>query len=321
MPQTFDDDPLGSVLEYAVLAQEPDRGARSAWTATNLRHSMVELLEPFGGPAGTLTRSHMAGMLQHGRDNRQVRERLDWAFDILEAHHLFVPYARDDNLNTTYRVVSALGRQLFDGDSYEEFLFGATRIVARRRGSVVRLVGPGGDGIGSGFIVGGTLVATARHVVEDLSDFVVQTEEGVVLPHRAVIRHPRDGIDLALVELAESTGCRPFRLSDEWSLLDPVVVFGYPPIPRSVDAYLVVSKGEIAANPVLYPDEQQIIVISCLLRGGNSGGPVVNSRGEAIGVVSRQLFRQVAPTEASLNESLGLAAATEAWLLRELLIR
>jgi S1-C subfamily serine protease len=256
-------------------------------------------------------------VLSIGRNAGRLRQVLDAVFRTLEGKYLLVPYARDANANTTYRVVSDQGRQLFDNDAYQEYLFGILRVVQRWRSSVFRLVNRKGDGVATAFLIAPRQIATAKHVIEEMPDFVVQSEQGHELKHSQVRLHEATGVDLAVVMLDEPVNMRAFRIADEYDLLDPVVVFGYPPIPRTNDAYLVVNRGEISAKPTLYGENREIIIVTCLLRGGNSGGPVVDVTGAVVGVVSRHLFKQVAASEQSINESLGFAAATPARHLRD----
>lgn len=325
MEYIFDQDPIGALLEYAVLRERYDGQARATektmWERQNIKYVELHILQPWLGPPGAITKLQMCQILEPGRKKGEVRQCLDWAFRVLETHQLLLTYAADANPNTTYRVISPLGRELVETDSHQEFLFGSTKIVERWRASVVRIVNSEGDGIGTGFLVKSDLIATAWHVIERMPQFVVESEKGNKFEHIEVIRHPQEAVDLALIRLKEPVSIRRFRISPKYDLLDPVVVFGYPPIPRTKDAYLVVNKGEISAKPTLYRNDQRILVVSCLLRGGNSGGPIVNARGAVVGIVSEQLFKQVSPEEKSINESLGIAAATEAVHLNDLINR
>ena len=123
-------------------------------------------------------------------------------------------------------------------------------------------------------------------------------------------------LDIALITINNtSMKAKPFNIQPNFDLLDEVVLFGYPPIPITDDAYLVVNRGEISSIPTLQNGIDAMIV-SAILRGGHSGGPIVNNKGQVIGIVSENLFKQLSPKEESVAEGLGFSAGLGSqWLL------
>lgn len=329
MAIAFDDDPLGAVLEFSSLfrdGQYTSGPGRGAWETANLKrpgaagfHSFSSSMQVWIGPA--VSKGHLLNLLEVGRNKDAVRKKLDRVFMKLEVEHLIEPFAKDDNLATTYRVITPLGDELLQDNSYIEYVAGLPKVVERWRSSVAKIYHATDSGIGTGYLVRPNLVATAKHVVDGLSEFVVAFEDGTVVAHKSIVRPQKMGdLDLALIELEEPVvGRRPFRLSIGRDLLDEVVVFGFPPVPQADDAYLVVHRGEISADIKLYHSQLQVLVVSSLLRGGNSGGPVVNRRGHVVGTVSQNLFKQLADGEESLNEGLGFAAAIPSEWLQDLM--
>lgn len=316
MPKSFDDDVAGSILEFGKLMRGNgvvSSPAQKAWEKANLKSAHPQT---WIGPAMFYT--HLVTLLSPGRDRDAVKARLGRAFRVLEREHLIEPWSKDDNPNTSYRVLSELGEELLGEDSYKEYLFGSAYIVGAWRSSVVKIFHPSDAGIGTGFVVADGLIATARHVIEELDEYAVQLDDGRIVATRGV-RVPRaEHLDIALVEADLPEDVRPFRLARSYDLLDDVVIFGFPPVAHSDDAYLVVNKGEVSSVVTLRTGFQAIVV-STILRGGNSGGPVVNRRGQVVGVVSDNLFNDLKPQERSVNEGLAFAAATPVELLGDLL--
>ena len=326
MIPTFEDDILGCVLWFAHLKRENDGGARAAWVKANERSAgpgtFTMPSQPWLGPA--TARKDLEDVLAVGRDRHAVRRQLGRAFLKLEQSLLLEPLAGDDNPTTAYREVSELGLELLQQDSYREFVLGLPFVASRWASSVVCIYSKNESGVGSGFLVGERLIATARHVPEDLGEFEICDHEGHEIEVSGAPIYPQQtsgDLDLALIEIrAQPAGMTPMRLAPHPDLLDEVVVFGFPPVPFTTKPHLLANRGEVSAIVDLRTDYQAIIV-TCLLRGGNSGGPIVDRRGRVVGVASRNLFNQMLPDEQSLNEGLGYSVATPSEWVSDLIER
>lgn len=158
--------------------------------------------------------------------------------------------------------------------------------VIRASRSVVRVLGTAcGLGLeGSGWAVRPDLVVTNAHVVAGESDTTVTTRSGASLPATPVYYDPHN--DLALLRVSAQLSSLP--IVDEPGRGTAGAVLGYP------------ENGPYTATPARFGDTREVIsddsygngptrrAISSLrgvVRSGNSGGPMVDSRGRVLGTV------------------------------------
>jgi S1-C subfamily serine protease len=171
-------------------------------------------------------------------------------------------------------------------DAYSDAV---TSIVDTVGPSVVRLDLRRADGkragSGSGFVVSPDgLIVTNAHVVEGAKTAEVSTLEGRKLSARILGRDP--DTDLALARVDENVTLPFARLGDSKALRrgQLVVAIGNPlGFDASVTAGIVSALGRSlsAKNGRMIED---VIQTDAALNPGNSGGPLVSSLGEVIGV-------------------------------------
>ena len=148
--------------------------------------------------------------------------------------------------------------------------------------------GPRGISMGTGFIISGDgYVLTNHHVIDGASTVTVRLSDRREFTAKVVGSDEQS--DVALLKIA-ATGLPTLRLGDSNKLRPGqwVVAIGSPfGLDHSVTAGIVSAVGR--SNP--YADQRYVpfIQTDVAINRGNSGGPLLNTRGEVVGINS-QIF-------------------------------
>lgn len=173
--------------------------------------------------------------------------------------------------------------------------------------------------VGSGFAVAPDRVVTARHLVVDATEVVVRRLDGDALPARVLGTDART--DLAVLEVPAG-GLSPASLGATSSLRvgDTVLAIGNPyGLGHSLAVGVVGARTRTVGGGSEAPEVLQLTIP---LNPGNSGGPIVDERGDVVGVLAGTYARGQAiafavPTDALAAALPGLMRGdrrTRAWL-------
>jgi len=152
--------------------------------------------------------------------------------------------------------------------------------------SVVRVLGSAcGLGVeGSGWALRPGLIVTNAHVIAGSEDTTVTTQDGIELDATPVYYGPED--DLALLRIGADLPTLP--VSERRRSGADAAVLGYPENgPYAVTpARLGETRPTISEDSYGHgPVERTIVALRGSVRSGNSGGPLVDAEGRAVGTV------------------------------------
>jgi S1-C subfamily serine protease len=158
--------------------------------------------------------------------------------------------------------------------------------VLRAGDSVVRVLSTAcGLGIeGSGWAAEPGVVVTNAHVIAGADDTTVTTQDGAELEATPIYYSPRQ--DLALLRVGAALP--PLPISSQREVGEGGAVLGYPEngpyslAPARIgETRETISEDSYGNGPV----QRTIVAMSGAVRSGNSGGPLVDPRGQVVGTV------------------------------------
>lgn len=141
---------------------------------------------------------------------------------------------------------------------------------------------------GTGFFITPNLIVTNYHVVANSSDITVTYKSETTLPATILSKDPQNDLVLLKVSGLENAA-KPLILGNvrEGKEGNTVYTVGFP-MPDELGTRAKISEG-IINSIVGYKDDLRMFQISLPIQPGNSGGPLLNSKGEVIGVVTSAL--------------------------------
>ena len=160
-------------------------------------------------------------------------------------------------------------------------------------------------GLGSGFMISDNQIITAAHVVKVAEKVSVQFLDGEVIPAKVISAYGT--ADVALLELIwprKNAITLNLADSDQVKIGERVFVVGAPyGLGHSLSSGYVsgIIKNKNDKNPFT---NSEYIQTDAAINTGNSGGPMINMKGEVIGVVSNIL------TESGGFQGIGFASSS-----------
>ena len=219
--------------------------------------------------------------------------------------------------------------ELADYGSYDFTALGFPEVVGHFKSSVIRMnVGssfPEMSKSGTCFLLDRNLIATAAHCIPAHSIVSIEGWDLAKAPLKSIKMFGRDGasnpfrkerslIDLALLEFESD----PFPNAPKFQLwgggiLEDILVMGYPSVSGFNEIQLALA-GQIISEHESYNRKQPMMLVDTRVKGGNSGGPVINRFGKVTGVITDAEF-----SSEMAYDSLGYALATPAQTLLNLI--
>jgi S1-C subfamily serine protease len=144
---------------------------------------------------------------------------------------------------------------------------------------------------GSGAIISNNRILTSAHVVSG-AKFIELQKENDPNKYVATVKYISHQADLAILEVKDKSffiGTNPLKLSEDIKTRDEVTVLGYPLGGNTISTTTgVVSRIEYRSY-VWSSSYLLAIQIDAAINSGNSGGAVVNTKNELVGIAMMKL--------------------------------
>ena len=160
---------------------------------------------------------------------------------------------------------------------------------------------------GSGFVIQQDgYILTNNHVIKDATRITVTIPGRQAVSARVVTADQEK--DLAILQVSlRNLNALPIASSETVQVLDSIIVLGYP-LPSELGTALSASDGKVNAVREGTTGGTSLFQIDANVNPGNSGGPLLNNRGEVVGIIAAKINSlQYAKENGALPERINFA--------------
>lgn len=174
------------------------------------------------------------------------------------------------------------GPSPFDDPFFRRF-FDDPRFRGNRDGQPLEREFRTPGGMGSGFIIDADgVVMTNAHVVDDAEEVIVRLADGREVRATDIKTDSRSDVAVMRIKVDEKLPFLPLGDDDRMEIGDWVLAFGSPfGLHHSVTQGIISAKSRGLGGDM---PQQDFIQTDAAVNPGNSGGPLVNLRGEVVGI-------------------------------------
>lgn len=245
----------------------------------------------FGGIGGLITGSYFYTQIRNQLAELNIEipgSRTIEKETVLEKEHIYLPQTtQEEAIIKSVNEVSGSVVSIIITEYIEQYYFTPFEDVPLQKRTEKQEIGGG-----SGFIVSEDgMILTNKHVVlSDDADYTVLTNDGRTFPAKILARDPVQDLAIIKIESEEPFPTVTLGDSDGLQIGQTVIAIGnvLGEFQNSVSVGVISGLGRniIATGGGLIEALEDVIQTDAAINQGNSGGPLLNLKGEVIGINS-----------------------------------